>query len=72
MGSNITDTNKRKKNQMTHQVKECTERPRKVGAKYTQKEIARDEYDLSGQKIATSFEAKRDRWNGYNTQDYKE
>ena len=54
---------------MTHHAKECTERPRKIGAKYDERNIGQDEYDLSKQKIAKSFEAKRDRWNGYNAED---
>ena len=56
---------------MTHKVKECTERPRKVGAKYSQSKIARDEYDPNSQGVKLSFESKRDRWNGYNPDDYK-
>ncbi|KAK1571719.1 hypothetical protein Q3G72_021853 [Acer saccharum] len=54
---------------MTHDAKSCVERPRKLGAKWTNKHIAPDE------KMETfEFdydEAKRDRWNGYNhTSDY--
>lgn len=51
---------------MTHKIKECTERPRKVGAKFTQNNIARDEYDTTKQKLKFNYESKRDRWNGYN------
>ena len=32
---------------MTHKVKECVERPRKIGAKYTNKDIARDEMNTN-------------------------
>jgi len=32
---------------MTHQVKECTERPRKLKAIYSETNIAKDEYDTS-------------------------
>lgn len=42
------------------------DRPRKLGAKYTGKDIQPDEY-LENMKLG--FEAKRDRWNGYNPQE---
>ena len=51
---------------MTHQAKECLERPRKVGAKYTNSRIARDEFDTSKQNLKLNYEGKRDRWNGYD------
>lgn len=44
---------------VTHKRKDCMERPRKVGAKFTNSEIASDEYvqpDLS-----IDFDGKRDR-----------
>lgn len=48
----------------THKSVDCVERPRARGAKWTNSEIAPDEYipteDLS------QFEAKRDRWGGYD------
>mmetsp|Transcript_14551 Transcript_14551/g.24833 ORF Transcript_14551/g.24833 Transcript_14551/m.24833 type:complete len:158 (+) Transcript_14551:101-574(+) len=56
---------------VTHKVKECTERPRKVGAKFTSKNLANDEYDTSKQGVKLNFERKRDRWNGYNPDEYK-
>lgn len=50
---------------MSHTTKDCMERPRAKGAKWTGKRIAADE------KVEhielTTFEAKRDRWNGYDT-----
>ncbi|KAJ9100531.1 mRNA splicing protein [Naganishia friedmannii] len=48
---------------MTHKQKDCLERPRKKGAKYTQKDIAADEVvqDFQG-----DYDSKRDRWNGYD------
>lgn len=53
---------------MTHKTSDCLERPRKVGAKWTSKFIAPDE------KIETihleSYDARRDRWNGYDSTDY--
>jgi pre-mRNA-processing factor SLU7 len=32
---------------ISHKTKECLERPRKVGAKWTERDIARDEYDTN-------------------------
>jgi pre-mRNA-processing factor SLU7 len=53
---------------MTHNVKTCTERPRKVGAKYNQRDFANDEYI---DKIELDYEGKKDRWNGYDPESYK-
>lgn len=53
---------------MTHQAKFCVERPRKVGAKYTQKDLGKDEYI---EEIQLTYESKRDRWNGYDPSSYK-
>eukprot|EP00271_Cylindrocystis_brebissonii_P005114 TRINITY_DN17059_c0_g1_i1.p1 TRINITY_DN17059_c0_g1~~TRINITY_DN17059_c0_g1_i1.p1 ORF type:complete len:547 (+),score=149.52 TRINITY_DN17059_c0_g1_i1:120-1760(+) len=52
---------------MTHQGKDCLERPRKVGAKWTSKHIAPDE---KLQHFELNFEGKRDRWNGYDASAY--
>ncbi|KAL1319038.1 hypothetical protein HN51_071328 [Arachis hypogaea] len=52
---------------MTHDAKSCMERPRRVGAKWTNKHIAPDE------KIETfelDYDGKRDRWNGYDASTY--
>ncbi|XP_057475093.1 pre-mRNA-splicing factor SLU7-like [Actinidia eriantha] len=52
---------------MTHTTKSCMDRPRKVGAKWTDKNIAPDE------KIETfelDYDGKRDRWNGYDAASY--
>ncbi|PWN27256.1 hypothetical protein BDZ90DRAFT_241034 [Jaminaea rosea] len=51
---------------ITHPTRECLERPRKKGAKYTGKDIAPDEVvtDFAGKTM--DFAAKRDRWNGYD------
>ncbi|KAF5930531.1 hypothetical protein HYC85_031404 [Camellia sinensis] len=52
---------------MTHDSKSCMDRPRKVGAKWTDKNIAPDE------KIETfelDYDGKRDRWNGYDAASY--
>ena len=53
---------------MTHNAKTCIERPRKIGAKYTGKSIGRDEIIT---QVDLSYEGKRDRWNGYNPNNYK-
>lgn len=53
---------------MTHNRKDCPERPRKKGAKFTSKNIVAD--DLI-QDVAQGFDAKRDRWNGYDPAEHK-
>jgi len=53
---------------MTHVRKDCLERPRKVGAKYSGSNIAPDERPQP--EINFSFDGKRDRWNGYDPNDY--
>ncbi|UYV79477.1 SLU7, partial [Cordylochernes scorpioides] len=55
---------------MGHNKKSCLERPRSIGAKYTNSNIAPDELQLP--KFDLDFEGKRDRWNGYNPDDYKQ
>ena len=52
---------------MTHTAKECLERPRKLGAKYTGRDIQPDEIIRN---FDQSFEGKRDRWNGYDNREY--
>ena len=49
---------------MTHKTKECTERPRGKGARWTKQNISADELvqDVSG----LGYAGKRDRWNGYD------
>ena len=52
---------------MTHESKTCMDRPRKTGAKFTNKFIAPDE------KIETfelDYDGKRDKWNGYDASTY--
>ncbi|KAG6597364.1 Pre-mRNA-splicing factor SLU7, partial [Cucurbita argyrosperma subsp. sororia] len=52
---------------LTHDAKSCMERPRKIGAKWTNMHIAPDE------KIETfelDYDGKRDRWNGYDPATY--
>jgi pre-mRNA-processing factor SLU7 len=53
---------------MTHSLKECTDRPRKVGAKYSGRDFKGDEYV---ENLSLNYEEKRDRWNGYNSNNYK-
>lgn len=52
---------------MTHKTKECLSRPRKQGAKWTGKDIQADEVV---QDVNLGWDAKRDRWNGYDTTEY--
>ncbi|KAG8903362.1 mRNA splicing protein, partial [Tulasnella sp. 417] len=53
---------------MTHKKQDCLERPRKKGAKYTNKDIAADEVV---QDLQMGYDAKRDRWNGYDPTEHK-
>jgi len=53
---------------MTHKTKECLSRPRKQGAKWTGKDIQADELV---QNVDLGWDAKRDRWNGYEAQEYR-
>merc|ERR1712113_495009 len=55
---------------ITHKKKDCLERPRKVGAKFTGANFAPDEY--SQPKLAHDYDGKRDRWNGYDAEEYRE
>lgn len=55
---------------MSHQTKDCLERPRYRGAKLTNKDI---KPDLKvAKKINLKFEEKRDRWNNYDESVYDE
>lgn len=54
---------------ITHTTKECTERPRKLKAKFSGSNFRADE-DLKSEIVG--FEGKRDRWNGYNPDNYAE
>ena len=54
---------------MTHKTKECLSRPRKQGAKWTGKDIQADEVL---QDVALGWDAKRDRWNGYDATEYRQ
>ena len=52
---------------MTHKTKECLSRPRKAGARWTGKNIQADE---AVQDVQLGWDAKRDRWNGYDAKEY--
>lgn len=52
---------------MTHKKKDCLSRPRKAGAKFTGKNIEADEVV---QDVQLGWDAKRDRWNGYDASDF--
>jgi pre-mRNA-processing factor SLU7 len=54
---------------MTHKKKDCLSRPRKAGAKFTGKNIEADEVI---QDVQLGFDAKRDRWNGYDASHFEE
>lgn len=53
---------------MTHKTKECLNRPRAKGAKWTGKDIQADEVV---QDVHLGWDAKRDRWNGYDATEYR-
>lgn len=53
---------------MTHKAKDCLSRPRAKGARWTGKDIQADEVI---QDVNLGWDAKRDRWNGYDTKDYR-
>jgi len=52
---------------MTHDKKSCMERPRSVGAKWTNVNIAPDE---KVESFELDYDGKRDRWNGYDPSTY--
>ncbi|KAG5970774.1 mRNA splicing protein [Claviceps arundinis] len=53
---------------MTHKAKDCLSRPRAKGAKWTGKDIQADEVI---QEVRMGWDAKRDRWNGYDSKEYR-
>ena len=56
-----------------HVRKDCLERPRKVLAKFSEEQVApvNDSIDnVVVQSAASGFEAKRDRWEGFEANDY--
>ncbi|KAJ4298455.1 mRNA splicing protein [Collariella sp. IMI 366227] len=54
---------------MGHKKKDCLERPRKVGAKFTGRDI---QADRTVRDVNLGYEAKRDVWAAYDTKQYKE
>ena len=54
---------------MTHKTKECVDRPRKIGAKYTGTDLKPDEFLVEGPQ---DFDGKRDRWASYDPKEYEE
>eukprot|EP00201_Polytomella_parva_P021530 CAMPEP_0175042336 /NCGR_PEP_ID=MMETSP0052_2-20121109/2500_1 /TAXON_ID=51329 ORGANISM="Polytomella parva, Strain SAG 63-3" /NCGR_SAMPLE_ID=MMETSP0052_2 /ASSEMBLY_ACC=CAM_ASM_000194 /LENGTH=529 /DNA_ID=CAMNT_0016305123 /DNA_START=67 /DNA_END=1653 /DNA_ORIENTATION=+ len=54
---------------MSHKTKDCVERPRAKGAKWTNKHIAADE--KIHDNLVANYDSKRDRWNGYDASQYK-
>ncbi|KAK4054651.1 mRNA splicing protein [Microbotryomycetes sp. JL221] len=63
---------------MSHKTKDCLERPRKIGAKFSGKDIAPDEIIHDGEKHLNflegqgDYDAKRDRWDGYDPSSHKQ
>ncbi|KXT14349.1 hypothetical protein AC579_3994 [Pseudocercospora musae] len=53
---------------MSHKEKDCLQRKRKAGAKWTGKGIAADE---EVKDVKLGWDAKRDRWNGFEADEYK-
>ncbi|KAM0325115.1 hypothetical protein ACHAQA_007654 [Verticillium albo-atrum] len=53
---------------MTHKAKDCLSRPRAKGAKWTGRDIQADEVI---QDVKLGWDAKRDRWNGYDPKEYR-
>ena len=53
---------------MSHKTKDCLSRPRVRGARWTGKDIQADEHV---QEVELGWDAKRDRWNGYDATEYR-
>ena len=53
---------------LTHKTKDCLSRPRAKGARWTGKDIQADEVV---QDVELGWDAKRDRWNGYDAEQYR-
>jgi len=52
---------------MTHKLKDCLSRKRKVGARWNGKDIQADEIV---QDVQMTWDGKRDRWNGYDAREH--
>lgn len=58
---------------ITHKKKDCLERPRKIGAKYSEIIIAHDEFINNNDNIKEKdYDGKRDRWSGYDPMNHRE
>jgi len=53
---------------MTHKAKDCLQRARKQGARWSGKDIVADEVVS---EVRLGWDAKRDRWNGYDAGEYE-
>ena len=53
---------------MSHKTKDCLQRKRKHGAKWTGRDIAPDE---KVSEVKLGWDAKRDRWNGFESAEYQ-
>jgi pre-mRNA-processing factor SLU7 len=54
---------------MGHARKDCLERPRKVGARFTNQDIRGDD---RLKQLELTYDGKRDRWNGFDGEKYRE
>jgi pre-mRNA-processing factor SLU7 len=54
---------------MSHKEKDCLQRKRKKGAKWTGRDIAADE---KVEEVRLGWDAKRDRWNGFEAGEFDE
>jgi pre-mRNA-processing factor SLU7 len=55
---------------MTHKQKDCMERPRKIGAKFSNKNFGQDE--IIQPKLKLTYDESRDQFNGYDPENYKQ
>ncbi|XP_065071059.1 pre-mRNA-splicing factor SLU7-like [Rhopilema esculentum] len=53
---------------MTHKKKDCLERPRRIGAKFTGEDIKPDE--ILQPDLKFDYDGKRDRWAGYDVEQH--
>ena len=54
---------------MGHKKKDCLSRPRRIGAKWSGMDI---QADRAVQDVNLGWDAKRDRWNGYDAGEYRQ
>ncbi|KAH7828249.1 pre-mRNA-processing factor SLU7 [Monocercomonoides exilis] len=57
---------------MGHTAKECLEHPRKIGAKWSGVGIKRDDVIVDEKDLPMDYDSKRDIWNGYHPDFYKD